>query len=459
MSAYTLTAPVSLSGTGIHTGVSALVTLKGAPEGHGIVFYRMDLPGQPALRASAAHVSPSPRCTLLKSGETTVHTPEHLLAVLTQLGLWDVRIEVNGPEIPILDGSAMPWLQELLPVRAKKKTPAKNTLYLKERIEWHDPSTGAHFIAEPHPRLDVTIELDYPSEAIGPRKAHWNQDQPLADIARARTFSFLHEIKPLLQAGLLQGVALGCGVVYVHPDHTKEDDLSWAAPLGGNFTSPLQPGPLPQTPTLMENEAARHKCLDLIGDLALLEAPLCVKITAIRPGHAANNAFAKLLLEKMETTKNLTPPWDINAAPLMDVVQIMNVLPHRPPFLLVDRILEMSEDHVVGTKAITMNEPFFTGHFPGAPVMPGVLIIEAMAQCGGILALSTVPDPENYLTYFLKMDEVKFKQKVIPGDTLVFVLTLLEPIRRGIVKMSGKAYVGDKLTTEALLTALITKDK
>jgi UDP-3-O-[3-hydroxymyristoyl] N-acetylglucosamine deacetylase/3-hydroxyacyl-[acyl-carrier-protein] dehydratase len=452
-----MSAVLEQSGIGIHTGQHAFVRVQAAPTGHGLVFVRTDLPGAPRIPARLEHVSPSARCTRLEANGASVTTPEHLLAALTQFGLWNAVIELDGPEVPILDGSAAPWMDALRTAFPDGLRPATAPRKLRQKVEWTDPATGAQYTAEPADRSDFTVVLDYPEASIGPQSAALESD--FSTTCRARTFSFLHELKPLIDSGLLQGLAPGAGVVYVHPNHPQEDDLRWTEPLGERLTPPLTPGPLAATPLRLPDEAARHKLLDLCGDLALLGAPLHAKITARRPGHVANTAFAQLLLKTMEEKTTPSFPYDLQAAPLMDVVQIQKILPHRPPFLLVDRIMEMSESHVVGTKAVTMNEPHFVGHFPGAPVMPGVLIIEAMAQCGGILALSTVPDPENYLTYFLKMDDVKFKQKVVPGDTLVFHLELMEPIRRGIVKMIGKAYVGDKCTTEAVLTALITKEK
>jgi UDP-3-O-[3-hydroxymyristoyl] N-acetylglucosamine deacetylase/3-hydroxyacyl-[acyl-carrier-protein] dehydratase len=452
-----MSAVLEQSGIGIHTGQHACVRVQAAPAGHGLVFVRTDLPGAPRIPARLEHVSPSARCTRLEANGASVTTPEHLLAALTQFGLWNAVIELDGPEVPILDGSAAPWMDALRTAFPDGLRPATAPRKLRQTVEWTDPATGAQYTAEPADRSDFTVVLDYPEESIGPQSAALESD--FSTTCRARTFSFLHELKPLIDSGLLQGLAPGAGVVYVHPNHPQEDDLRWTEPLGERLTPPLAPGPLTATPLRLPDEAARHKLLDLCGDLALLGAPLHAKITARRPGHVPNTAFALLLLHTMEEKTTPSFPYDLQAAPLMDVVQIQKILPHRPPFLLVDRIMEMSESHVVGIKAVTMNEPHFVGHFPGTPVMPGVLIIEAMAQCGGILALSTVPDPENYLTYFLKMDDVKFKQKVVPGDTLVFHLELMEPIRRGIVKMIGKAYVGDKCTTEAVLTALITKDK
>lgn len=452
-----MSAVLEKSGIGIHTGQHASVRVLATSAGHGLVFVRIDLPGAPRIPARLEHVSPSARCTRLEANGASVTTPEHLLAALTQFGLWNAVIELDGPEVPILDGSAAPWMDALRIAFPDGLRSAPAPRKLRQKVEWTDPATGAQYTAEPSDRSDFTVVLDYPEASIGPQSASLESD--FSQTSRARTFSFLHELKPLIDSGLLQGLAPGAGVVYVHPNHPQEDDLRWTEPLGERLTPPLTPGPLAVTPLRLPDEAARHKLLDLCGDLALLGAPLLAKITARRPGHVANTAFAQLLLNTMEEKTTPSFPYDLQATPLMDVVQIQKVLPHRPPFLLVDRIMEMSESHVVGIKAVTMNEPHFVGHFPGAPVMPGVLIIEAMAQCGGILALSTVPDPENYLTYFLKMDDVKFKQKVVPGDTLVFHLELMEPIRRGIVKMIGKAYVGDKCTTEAVLTALITKDK
>jgi UDP-3-O-[3-hydroxymyristoyl] N-acetylglucosamine deacetylase/3-hydroxyacyl-[acyl-carrier-protein] dehydratase len=444
-----------LSGTGIHTGRPAEVEIRVASTGSGIVFVRTDLPDAPRIPARLEFVSPTARCTRLACGNADVTTPEHLLAALAHLHFWDVEISLNGPEVPILDGSALPWV-EGLQAHFPRATQAPKPLVLRKKLEWTDPVSGAQFQAEPAGKSDFQVRLDYPESSIG--ICHAQLSENFLPTAQSRTFSFLHELKPLMDAGLLQGLAPGAGVVFVHPNHPADDDLRWMGALGQELTLPLQPGPLELTPLRVPDEAAQHKLLDLCGDLALLGAPLHAKITATRPGHVANAQFAKLLLETMEEKTAPIFPYNLQAPPLMDVVQIQKVLPHRPPFLLVDRIMEMSETHVVGTKAVTMNEPHFVGHFPGAPVMPGVLIIEAMAQCGGILALSTVPDPENYLTFFLKMDDVKFKQKVVPGDTLVFHLELMEPIRRGIVKMIGKAYVGEKCTTEAVLTALITKD-
>ncbi len=458
MTPNTLHTAFSLSGHGIHTGLPCSVHVHPADAGSGYTFIRTDLPDAEPLRLSPAVVTDTDRRTTLSNGSTTVHTAEHLLSALYASAVFDARIELTSGEVPILDGSALPWWEAIQTAGLVPVARLEHGITLRRPIRVEDPETGAWAEAIPAAYPSFEVELSHEAEAIGPVKATytWGQDYG-GLVAPARTFTLASHITPLIHRGLLKGAQPGSGVVVI--DYAL-DDSDWKA-LEDFVGQPLErredKGALPLTSYRLANEPASHKLLDLMGDIALLAQPVRAHIRTFKPGHKTNTLLAQKIMEEANT-KGI-PTYHPDQEPLMDVTKIMSILPHRPPFLLVDKILEMSDMEIVGMKAVTMNEPFFTGHFPGAPVMPGVLQLEAMAQVGGILALSTVPDPENYLTYFLKMDQVKFKHKVGPGDTLVFHLNFTEPIRRGIVQMRGTAYVGKKVVSEGFFTAMITKDK
>jgi UDP-3-O-[3-hydroxymyristoyl] N-acetylglucosamine deacetylase/3-hydroxyacyl-[acyl-carrier-protein] dehydratase len=403
-------------------------------------------------------VSETDRCTTLSDGPVAVHTAEHLLSALFGLGILDAEIHCTAPELPILDGSAQPWVDLVTKAGRHPVGPLRGYV-LRSAVRVEDPETGAWAEATPSLLPHYRVTLSHEAEAVGPASFEFSHSDDYAHrVAPARTFTLVSHLLPMIHRGLLQGAQEGSGIVVIDRDLSEDD---WSA-LEQFIKQPLERGnalgALPLTPFRMAAEPAAHKMLDVLGDLALIGRPVAANIRIFKPGHRINTLLAQCIMEQLDSA-NPVPFFDPNEVPLMDATKIMSILPHRPPFMLVDKIHSMSESEVWGSKAVTMNEPYFLGHFPGAPVMPGVLQLEAMAQVGGILALSTVPDPENYLTYFLKMDEVKFKNKVGPGDTLYFHLTLTQPIRRGIVVMRGAAYVGQKLVSEGLFTALITKDK
>lgn len=454
----TLSKPVSFEGNALHTGETVKVNLVPSDVNTGIIFVRTDL-DDVEIPALAKHINRTDRQTILQKGEASVGTVEHLMASLYALGVDNLRIELNGSEVPILDGSAAPLVDLIEGAGLEEQSVEKNYYVLEETFVFKDDN-GSEIMALPAEDFEVSALIDYGSSVLGPQHAHLDKMTNFReDIASARTFSFLRELEPLLDQGLIKGGDLNNAIVYV--DHEIEsatlEKLKKA--FNKDDVQVNQLGTLNNIDLRFSNEAARHKLLDVIGDIALLGRPLKARIIATKPGHGVNAEFTKALAAKIrkQESRPQAPKYDPNAEPLKTVEDIMALIPHRSPFLLVDKIIELTQERVVGVKAVTMNEPFFVGHFPGAPVMPGVLQIEAMAQCGGILALSSVPDPENYLTYFMKMDNVKFKKKVVPGDTLIFDLKLLGPIRRGIVHMLGRAFVGDTLVSEAELMAQITK--
>ncbi|MEY2964066.1 MAG: hypothetical protein RL754_1327 [Bacteroidota bacterium] len=454
----TIAKAVSFEGTALHTGELVQVTLHPAESNTGIIFVRTDLDNT-EIPALSRFINRTNRQTILTKGEASVGTVEHLMASLYAMGIDNLRVELNGSEIPILDGSAAPFVALLTEAGIEAQSEEKEYYALEETFIYKDED-GCEIMALPSDKFEVSTLIDYGSSVLGPQHAHLeNMADFGSEIAHARTFSFLRELEPLLDQGLIQGGDLNNAIVYVDQEIAPQTLEKLKKAFGRDDVEVRQNGTLNNIDLRYSNEAARHKLLDVIGDLALLGRPLKARIIATKPGHGVNAEFTKALAAKIkkEESKPRAPKYDPNLAPVKTIEDIMGLIPHRSPFLLVDKIIELSDTHVVGVKAVTMNEPFFVGHFPGAPVMPGVLQIEAMAQCGGILALSTVPDPENYLTYFMKMDNVKFKQKVVPGDTLIFEMKLAAPIRRGIVQMIGRAFVGDTLVSEAELMAQITK--
>ena len=454
----TLSKEISFQGNALHTGEVVKVKLIPSAENTGIIFVREDLECA-EIPALVKYVNRTDRQTILQKGEASVGTVEHLMASLYALGIDNLRIELNGSEVPILDGSAAPLVDLILEAGIEEQSIEKNFYVLEETFTFKDED-GSEIMALPSDEFEVSALIDYGSSVLGPQHAHLDKMVNFRDdIASARTFSFLRELEPLLDAGLIKGGDLNNAIVYVDQDIAPSTLDKLKTAFGRDDVQVTQRGTLNNINLRFSNEAARHKLLDVVGDLALLGRPLKARIIATKPGHGVNAEFTKALAAKIrkEESRPRPPKYDPNAVPVKNVEEIMGLIPHRSPFLLVDKIIELTEDRVVGVKAVTMNEPFFVGHFPGSPVMPGVLQIEAMAQCGGILALSSVPDPENYLTFFMKLDNVKFKAKVVPGDTLIFDLSLITPIRRGIVHMRGRAFVGNTLVSEAELMAQITK--
>jgi len=454
----TLSKEISFQGNALHTGEVVKVKLIPSAENTGIVFVREDLDNA-EIPALVKYVNRTDRQTILQNGEASVGTVEHLMASLYALGIDNLRVELNGSEVPILDGSAAPLVDLILEAGIEEQSVEKNFYVLEETFTFKDED-GSEIMALPSDEFEVSALIDYGSSVLGPQHAHLDKMVNFRDdIASARTFSFLRELEPLLDAGLIKGGDLNNAIVYVDQDIAPSTLDKLKTAFGRDDVEVTQRGTLNNINLRFSNEAARHKLLDVVGDMALLGRPLKARIIATKPGHGVNAEFTKALSAKIrkEESRPRPPKYDPNAVPVKNVEEIMGLIPHRSPFLLVDKIIELTEDRVVGVKAVTMNEPFFVGHFPGSPVMPGVLQVEAMAQCGGILALSSVPDPENYLTFFMKLDNVKFKAKVVPGDTLIFDLSLITPIRRGIVHMRGRAFVGNTLVSEAELMAQITK--
>ena len=455
----TIQKEISLSGVGLHTGKKVTMTFKPAPINHGYAFSRIDLEGNPIIEAKVCYVVNTQRGTNLEKNGVHINTCEHVLAAAYALGIDNLLIEMNSAEPPIMDGSSKFFVEALEQAGVEEQDAPREEYIVKEIISYKDTETGSEIILMPADEYQVTAIVDFGTKVLGTQNASLNTLSDFkTEIAAARTFSFLHEIEMLIDNDLIKGGDLNNAIVYVDKDISEATTEKLKKVFHRDEISVTPNGILDNLTLHWTNEAARHKLLDVIGDLALVGTRIRGKIIANKPGHKINTLFAKKLSKIISTEKrNKVPQFDLNETPLMDIHKIMEILPHRPPFLLIDRILELTDKSVVGMKNVTMNESFFVGHFPGAPVMPGVLQIEAMAQCGGVLVLSTVPDPENYLTYFMKMDNVKFKQKVLPGDTLIFSCELMTPIRRGICHMQAYAYANNKLVAEAQLMAQIAK--
>jgi UDP-3-O-[3-hydroxymyristoyl] N-acetylglucosamine deacetylase/3-hydroxyacyl-[acyl-carrier-protein] dehydratase len=457
----TISKSTSLKGVGLHTGRN--VTIKFLPAGanFGYAFKRIDLEGEPIIKAEASLVTSTQRGTCLEKNGVSIQTCEHVLAALVGLEIDNVIIELDSSEPPIMDGSSKFFIEALEKAGIKELDNFRDVYVVKDVISYTDEDTGSEITIIPSEEYQVTTMVDFGTKVLGTQNANLTKLSNFKnEISNSRTFSFLHELEMLLEEGLIKGGDLNNAIVYVDKPLSKETMEKLKIAFNKETISVKPNGILDNLNLHYPNEAARHKLLDVVGDLALIGTRLKGKVIANKPGHYVNTQFAKKMSKiiKIERRNNM-PAVDLNQAPVMDVNAIMDMLPHRPPFLMIDKVFELSPNHVIGSKNVTMNEDYFKGHFPGAPVMPGVLIVEAMAQTGGILVLNTVPDPENYLTFFMKIDKVKFKQKVVPGDTLIFSCSLITPIRRGICHMQGFTYANGKLCAEAELMAQITKVK
>lgn len=456
----TLKESFSLSGKGLHTGLNLTVTFRPAPENHGYKIRRIDLEEKPVIDAVADNVVETTRGTVIARNGVKVSTIEHGMAALYALGIDNCLIEVNGPEFPILDGSAQYYVQEIERVGTVEQEAIKDFYIIKQKIEFRDEKSGSSIIVLPDEQFSLNVLISYDSQIIPNQYATLEEMSKFGtEVAASRTFVFVREIEPLLQAGLIKGGDLDNAIVVVE-NPVPDEQLDKLKKVFNKPDIEIKAGYLNNLELRCNNELARHKLLDLLGDFALLGVRIKGRVWATRPGHFANTEFMKQL--KQTIRRGGEKPrytYDCRKPPLYDINDIRRMLPHRPPFLLVDRIFHCDSSSVAGIKNVTMNEPFFVGHFPEEPVMPGVLIVEAMAQCSGIMVLSNVPDPENYSTYFMKIDGVKFKRKVVPGDTLQFEIHLLEPIRRGVALVEAKAFVGETLACEAVMMAQVVKNK
>ena len=459
----TLKESVKLVGIGLHTGEKVNLEICPAPDNHGYKFQRVDLEGEPTIKADCDLVVATDRGTTLEYKGARVYTTEHILAALYGCQVDNALIKLDGPEVPIMDGSSMVFVEAFEKVGYEEQNAERDYFVLTENIPWEDTEKGIEFLAVPDTNYRITVMVDYKSPVLGTQHASmYNIEQFNTEIAACRTFVFLRELEFLAKNNLIKGGDLDNAIVLVERMDVSQEELDRLAKLLGKEDLKITIdgiGVLNSTKLKFENEPARHKLLDIVGDLALVGRPIKAHILGARPGHSGNVRFAKVLKEQIKKQEKEGKRFDLTKEPLYNINDIEKMLPHRFPFLMIDKIMEIHEESIIGVKNITMNEPIFTGHFPGNPIFPGVLQIEAMAQVGGIFALSKVEDPHLYSTYFMKIDNVKFKQKVIPGDTIVFELFLLSPIRRGLVEMGGKAYVNGKVVMEAEMLAQVIKDK
>ena len=456
----TLKDSFSLSGKGLHTGLNLTVTFNPAPDNHGYKIQRVDLKDQPIIDAVADNVVETTRGTVLAKEDIKVSTIEHGMAALYALGIDNCLIQVNGPEFPILDGSSQFFVKEIERVGTVDQSAVKDYYIIKSKIEFKDEETGSSIIVLPDDEFSLNVLISYDSEILPNQYATLEHMSDFAaEIAPCRTFVFVREIAPLLQAGLIKGGDLDNAIVIYEREMSQDDFNKLADVMGVPYQNASKLGYLNHKPLVWANECARHKLLDVIGDLALIGKPIKGRIIATRPGHTINNKFARKMRKEIRLNEVQAPIYNPEKEPIMDVNRVRELLPHRYPFQLVDKIIEIGANYIVGVKNITSNEPFFQGHFPEEPIMPGVLQVESMAQVGGLLVLNSLEDTDMYSTYFMKIDKVKFRQKVTPGDTLVFKVELLTPIRRGIATMKGYAFVGEKIVCEAEFMAQIVKNK
>jgi UDP-3-O-[3-hydroxymyristoyl] N-acetylglucosamine deacetylase/3-hydroxyacyl-[acyl-carrier-protein] dehydratase len=458
----TLAKEISLSGKGLHSGINVTLTYKPAPENHGYKFCRVDLPEKPLIDALAEHVTDTSRGTTLVQNNASVATIEHVLAALHGLQVDNALIELDGPEAPIMGGSSWKFVEAINKAGIVEQKEDRNYFVVKQKITFSDEEHGVDLMVYPDDHFSVNVFIDYNSRILGNQYAILDTIADFAEeISKSRTFVFFHELEPLFKMGLIKGGDLDNAIVILEKEVEQSEIDRIAKMFNRPGISTHTAGVLNNTELRYPNEPARHKLLDIMGDLALVGHPIKGKVVATRPGHYANTRLAKVMRQEMKKAmlKRDIPAYDPSQQPVFSVDDIKKKLPHRYPFLLVDKIIALDETSIVGVKNVTFNESFFQGHFPGEPVMPGVLMVEALAQTGGLLVLSTVEEPEKYSTYFLKIDKVKFKSKVVPGDTIILKMELTDVIRRGIVTMFGQAFVGNKLVLEGELTAQVIKNK
>lgn len=456
----TLKGSFALCGKGLHTGLSLTVTFNPAPENSGYKIQRIDLENQPVIEAIAENVVDTQRGTVLGKGDVRVSTIEHGMSALYAMGIDNCLIQVNGPEFPILDGSASMYVDKINEIGIEEQNAPKDYYIIRHKIEIKDEESGSCITILPDEGFSLTTMCSFESKFINCQFATLDDmDAYATEIAPARTFVFVRDIEPLLKANLIKGGDMDNAIVIYERQTTQERLDQLADFLKVPRLDATKLGYIQHKPLVWENECTRHKLLDIIGDMALIGRPIKGRIIATRPGHTINNKFARLMRREIRKHEIQAPIYDCNEPPVMDVNRIRELLPHRYPMQLVDKVISLGANSIVGVKNVTSNEPFFTGHFPQEPVMPGVLQIEAMAQCGGLLVLNTLEEPERWSTYFMRIDDVKFRQKVVPGDTLLFKLDLLAPVRHGISSMKGYVFVGDKVVSEATFTAQIVKNK
>lgn len=456
----TLKEQFSLSGKGLHTGLNLTVTFLPAPAGHGYKIQRVDMPGQPIMDAVAENVVDTQRGTVLGKGDMRCSTVEHALAAFYALGIDNVLIQVDGPEFPILDGSAEPFVREIQRVGIAEQDAPKDYYYITKKMEFRDDNTGACITLLPDDDFSITSMIAFDGKVLSSQFATLDSmDKFVIEVAAARTFVFVREIEKLLLAGLIKGGDLDNAIV-IYEHKTSQENLDKLCMLtGAEHHDADDLGYIQHKPLVWDNEPARHKLLDIIGDMALIGKPIKGRIIATRPGHTINNMFARMMRKEIRKHEVQAPKYDPNQIPLMDVNKIRTLLPHRYPMLLVDKVVDVKGNYIVAIKNVTNNEPFFQGHFPEEPVMPGVLLVEAMAQAGGLLVLHDKEEPETYSTYFLNIDNVKFRQKVVPGDTLVLRVEQVAPLRHSIGTMQGYAFIGENCVAEATFTAQVVKNK
>ncbi len=456
----TLKGSFSLFGKGLHTGLSLTVTFNPAPENTGYKIQRIDIPGEPVIEAIAENVVETTRGTVIAKGNARISTIEHGMSALYAMGIDNCIIQVNGPEFPILDGSAIPYVKKIKEVGIEEQNAPKDYYVIRKKIEVKDDSTGSCITILPDDDFSITAMCSFESRFINSQFATLDKMESYEkEIAPARTFVFVRDIEPLLKANLIKGGDMDNAIVIYERKLEQEQLDKLADLLRVSHIDAENIGYIQNKPLVWDNECTRHKLLDIIGDMALIGKPIKGRIVATRPGHTINNKFARAMRKEIRKHEVQAPFYDPNEPPVMDVKRIRELLPHRYPMQLVDKVTALGPTTIVGVKNITSNEPFFQGHFPQEPVMPGVLQIEAMAQCGGLLVLNTVEEPERWSTYFMKITDVKFRQKVVPGDTLVFKVELMAPLRHGISTMKGYMFVGDTLVSEATFTAQIVKNK
>lgn len=460
MKQRTLKESFKVNGKGLHTGLMIEATFLPAPENHGYKFQRLDMEGQPVIDALAEYVTATTRGTVISRGDLRISTIEHALAALYAAGIDNCLIQLNAPELPILDGSAKVYCEKIIEAGIEEQNADKDFFVVKQKIEVRDDTSGSSIVVLPDDEFSIDTMVSFDSPVLTNQYASLDKlDDFSREIGASRTFVFVREVEPLVKGNLIKGGDLDNAIV-IYDSPMQQEELDRLADLMGvPHKNVTEFGYINDFPLLADNEPARHKLLDVLGDIALIGRPMRGKVIATRPGHSINTTFAKKIRKEIKHQELQAPIYNPSVEPLMDVNRIRELLPHRYPFLLVDKIIDKGENYIVGVKNVTGNEPFFVGHFPQEPVMPGVLQVEAMAQTGGLLVLSTVDDPEKYSTYFMKIDNVKFRNKVVPGDTLIFHVSFMTPLRRGCAIMKGYAFVGEKIVTECEFMAQIVKNK